>query len=106
MSHTTVHVSICAWTCAPGACYDNHKYNRTLFIYVSAISEQTQTREGNNNITSMHILSASSPDAPNQGRPEYRTTSHFVPENGTSAPTLESLLQVRLRKIASDNEDE
>jgi hypothetical protein len=43
---------------------------------------------------------------PNQGQPKHRTIPRLVPENGTSAPTLESLLQARLRKVASDNEDE
>lgn len=41
------------------------------------------------------------------GQPEYRTASHLVPQNGTSAQNLESLLQARLRKqLVSDNEDE
>ena len=52
----------------------------------------------------MYISSDDSSDIVNQGQ---RDAPHLVPENETSAgaPTLESLLQVRLRKVASDNED-
>lgn len=39
-------------------------------------------------------------------RPEHRSAPHLVPENGTSASTLESLLQARLRKVASHHGDE
>ena len=60
----------------------------------------------NEEVCRMHILSASSPDAPNQGQPEHEAAPHLILQDGSSAPTLESLLQARLRKIASDDEDE
>ncbi|KAI9432656.1 hypothetical protein H4582DRAFT_1085092 [Lactarius indigo] len=41
-----------------------------------------------------------------EGQSEHMTAPHLVPKNGTSVPTLESLLRARLRKIASDNQDE
>ena len=54
----------------------------------------------------LHILSGSSLDTSNQGQPEHKSASRLASENGTSAPTLESLLQARLRKVASGDGDE
>ena len=59
----------------------------------------------NEEVCCMYNLSANSPNAPNQGRPEHRSAPDFVPENGASVSNLESLLQSRLRRVASDNED-
>lgn len=53
----------------------------------------------------MYNLSVNSPNAPNQGRPEHRSAPDFAPENGASVSNLESLLQSRLRQVASDNGD-
>ena len=59
-----------------------------------------------NEVCRMYILSTDSPDGLNQGQSEHRTAPHLVPKNRISVPTLESLLQARLRNVASDNEDE
>ena len=59
-----------------------------------------------NEVCCMCVLSTDSPDGPNQVRSEHRSAPHLVPENRISVPTLESLLQARLRKVARDNEDE
>jgi hypothetical protein len=60
----------------------------------------------NEEVCRMYNLSVDSPDTPTQRRPEHRSAPHLVPENGTSASTLESLLQARLRKVASHHGDE
>ena len=59
----------------------------------------------NEEVCRMYISSDDSSDIVNQGQ---RDAPRLVPENETSAaaPTLESLLQARLRKVASGNEDE
>ena len=59
-----------------------------------------------NEVCCMCVLFTDSPDGPNQVRSEHRSAPHLVPENRISVPTLESLLQARLRKVARDNEDE
>lgn len=54
-----------------------------------------------NEVCRMYILSTDSSDTPNQGQSEHRTAPHQ-----NSAPTLESLLQERLRKVVTDEGDE
>ncbi|KAI9461960.1 hypothetical protein BJY52DRAFT_1257983 [Lactarius psammicola] len=67
-----------------------------------------QTPQIHVSLTGGSQLPDSMPRSPayEEGQLEHRATPHVVPMSGASAPTLESLLRARLRKIASYNEDE